>query len=198
MERTDKAKIVLVILLVLLLARLILGFFPVPLEFSPYTGAGEASALQETDVKEIRYCFGAERLKNVPLYFHRIVTADGADGVLISTTKYRTETLEEPVHVTGITTRMPKDPEEERTKQQNWSKLVFEKEYLLECGSEAAAYEPFGNALALDLTFSDTTEDNPACLWVSIAAFAAFCCLLALLLAEYVSRKDAGKRKPTD
>lgn len=199
MEKTDKAKIGFAVLLVLLAVRLVLGFFPTDLETVPYSTDSEPRILTEANVKEIRFCFGAERLKKPPLYFYRITTDDGKAGFLISEEKYKSEVLDEPFAVKGNTMRMPESLEQERTELQNWADVIFEDGYFKEHnGSEDAAYAPFASVIALDLTNVTTTKDNPACLWVNLAAFAAFCYMLTMLLAEYASRKEKKKRKPTD
>ena len=199
MEKTDKAKIGLAVLLVLLLVRFVLWFFPVPLETVPYSTASEPRVLAEASIKEVRFCFGAERLKKPPLYFYRITLENGEAGFLISEEKYVSEVLDEPVVMTGNTMRMPESLEQERTELQNWADVIFEDNYFKEHnGSEDAAYAPFASAIALDLTNVKTTEDNPACLWVNLAAFLAFCYMLTMLLSEYASHKESKKRKPTD
>ena len=199
MEKTDKAKIGLAVLLVLLAVRFVLGFFPTPLETVPYSVSLEPRVLAETGIVEIRFCFGAERLKKAPLYFYTITSEDGSQGFLVSEEKYPSEVLKEPVTVKGNTMRMPESLEQERTELQNWADVIFEDGYFKEYnGSEDAAYAPFASKIVLDLSNVKTTEDNPACLWVNLAAFLAFCYMLTMLLSEYASRKESKKRKPTD
>ena len=199
MEKTDKAKIGLAALLVCLLVRFILGFFAIPLEFSPYSKDGAPMLREEAEIREIRYCFGAERLKKPALYFYQIVLENGETGFLIADQKYLTEVLEEPVTVKGMTMRMPKSLEQERVELQNWANVVFDTDYFKAYnGSEDAAYAPFSSVIALDTTYTETTRDNPACFWVNLAAFAAFCYMLSMLLAEYASKRESKKRKPTD
>ena len=197
MEKTDKAKIGLAVLLVLLAVRFVLGFFPTPLEFENYTPESEPTVLAKTTITGLRYCFAAERIKKMPLYFYLVTLEDGTEGYMISENKYLSEeVLEEPVELTGKTMRMPKDLETERTELQNWADVYFADSFFKEHnGSEDACYAVFGSKIALDTTFTETTKDNPACFWVNLAAFAAFCYLLAMLLAEYAGRKASKEEK---
>lgn len=210
MERTDKVKIALAVLIAALLARVILGFFPTPLAFAPYTASGEGGVLEETTVTDLRLCFSAVSVDGTVGYYYLIHTEDGVSGFLKSSEKYISESLEplppegtekDPAkhyyyHATGISVILPNSSSGTVTEQASfWEIITFENDYLTEHnGDVVSAFAPFCSAVALDMSYTDTTENNPACFWVSLVCLAAFIWMLVLLLAEYFSGRRMKKK----
>ncbi len=193
MERTDKVKIALGILLVALAVRLLLGFFPIPLDFAPYDNRSETGQLQTVSFTAIRLCMTVKQENTGAMYYYLLRTEDEQDGLLASSTLYFDETFSEPVVFTGITVVLP-DPDAVAPDAEAafYAKFTFAEDFLKEHEGEAAeAYRTVQGLTALDATFQDKTKENPACFWVSLAAAAAFCWMLALLLREYLN----GRRK---
>ena len=187
MERTDKVKIVLGVLLVLIFARLILGFFPEPLEFEPYATDAPAGKLQTVDAIEVQLCLTYVPEGSKPRYYYRFRTAEGEEGLFTDTVLYYDEVFPESATFTGITVALP-DPDTIPTAQQEifYAQLTLtEAELAKSGGDKAAAYRALSTVTALDLTFRDRTTPHPAAFWVGVAAMAAFCVMLAMLLKEY-------------
>lgn len=185
LERTDKVKIVLGVLLVLIAARLVLNFFPEPLEFAPYATDAPAGELQTMDVVEITFSLGYAPEGEAPRYFYRVRMSDGSEGLLTDTTRYIDEVFPETVTFTGRTYVLPE-------LQNTAANLALSEAELTRYGGNA---EEALNALhamtALDISFRDRTTPHPAAFWVSVATTATFCVMLAMLLKEYFG----GKRK---
>lgn len=198
MERTGKVKIALAVTVTALLIRCILHYlFPIPLEFASYDGAGESGQLQTLTATDIRYLFAYAAEGQKARYFYRVHTQDGAEGILLSDVKYYNETFEEPVRFTGCTLRLPEPPEAgSADKRRFLEALTAEPGYQQECGLDAEGiYRETMRLTALDLSFTDTTEENPASFWFSLIAAGAFIWMLALLLSEYFGRRKANDKK---
>ncbi len=193
MERTGKAKIALGILIAALAVRCILHYlFPIPLEFAPYDGKSESGLLQTLNATDIRFVFAYASEGQEPTYFYRVHTQDGNEGVLLSRVKYRNETFETPVRFTGRTLRLPDPPEE--NKEAFYGPLLAEPGYQQEYGlDKEGVYRETARLTALDLSFTDTERENPACFWFSLLAAIAFIWMLALLLSEYFGRRRGTK-----
>ncbi len=193
MERTEKVKIALAILLAALAVRCILHYlFPIPLEFAPYNGTSESGLLQTLNATDIRFVFAHMSEGQKPTYFYRVHTQDGSEGVLLSRVKYKAETFETPVTFTGRTLRLPEPPEE--SKQTFYESLLVEPGYQQEHGlDKEGVYRETARLTALDLSFTDTEKENPASFWFSLLAAGAFIWMLALLLTEYFGRRRGTK-----
>lgn len=185
MERTDKIKIVLGVLLVLIAVRLALGFFPTPLDFEPYATDAPTGQLQTVEAVEISLSLTYAREGEAPRYFYRIRTPDGSEGLLSDTTLYIDEVFTETVTFTGITSALPERDALPAT-------FALTQTVLTEYGGDAEqALAALHAMTALDLTFRDRSTPHPAAFWVSLAATVTFCVMLAMLLREYFG----GKRK---
>lgn len=191
MDRTDKAKIALVVLLISLAAWLILSFFPTPLEFSPYTGNGGEGELQMVTATEIRLAFSLATDSDVIWYFYQIRTPDSAEewnGLLTSYQKFYDEVYENEVTFTGRTVPLIAESELLPERQQEFYQNLQVSEPLLEeYDDKVSAYQALCHMTALDLTMTDRTEPNPASFWVALAAAVAFCCMTGFLLREYTA-----------
>lgn len=207
MERTDKVKIWLSVLLVLIAARLVLGFFPTPLEFAPYAPEAEAGELQAVDAVDATLCMTFAPSGQMPRYFYRFRTENGEEGLLThAATKKNTgpvigdDYLEVVDPESGIynfagRTYRLRDPDQIPLDEQEsfYAQLTFPEDELIKYGGDkAAAYRAIYATTALDLyTDSQRTNPHPAVFWVSLATMAAFCVMLAMLLKEYFG----GRRK---
>lgn len=207
MERTDKVKISLVVLLALIAARLVLGFFPTPLEFAPYAADAEAGELQTVDAVDATLCMTFAPAGQMPRYFYRFRTESGEEGLLTrAASKKQTGPLIGDVYLevvdpesgiynfAGRTYRL-RDPEDISPEEQEsfYAQLTFPEEELVKYGGDkTAAYRALCGSAALELYTDDQrTTPHPATFWVSLATMAAFCVMLAMLLKEYFG----GRRK---
>lgn len=207
MERTDKIKIALGVLLVLIAVRLVLGFFPTPLEFAPYAADAEADELQTVDAVDAVLCMTYTPAGQMPRYFYRFYTESGEEGILTrAAAKRHTGPLIDDTYLevvdpeSGIYNfagriyrlREPEDiPAEEQ--ESFYAQLTFPEEELVKYGGDkTAAYRAICGTAALELYTDDQRADpHPAVFWVSLATMAAFCVMLAMLLKEYFG----GRRK---
>lgn len=212
MERTTKIKITLAVLLVLLLARWILGFFPVPLEFAPYTGEGEAGLLQSVTFSEIKHVMTIVPEDGKTTFYYFVTYDHDKTGLVCSTTKYidevfgtevivneSTDVSEEVVKTvtfTGMTVDLPgADTVKEENKEYFYSQITFADTYLAKfCGDEEAAYRSVCDITVLDRDFEAKENPNIAATIVSFLAFGTFCVMLAMLLKEYAGGKRAKAR----
>lgn len=196
MERTDKVKIVLVVLLVLIAVRLVLNFFALPLDFQPYAPDARAGELQTVDAAEVKLCLTYVQEGEAPRYFYRFRTESGEEGLLTSTVYYRDEVFPEIVTFTGRAYILP-DPDTIPAAQQEIFYAQFtlsEDELVLHGGDKIASYRALCPVSALDITFTDRTTPHPAAFWVSLAATVTFCVMLAMLLREYHSGRRKGAK----
>lgn len=209
MERTDKIKIALGVLLVLIAARLVLGFFSTPLEFAPYAPDAEAGELQTADAEgaTVTLCMTFAPAGQMPRYFYRFYTESGEEGLLTHASSKKNpgnkigddylEVVDPEAGIynfAGRTYRL-RNPDEIPLDEQEsfYGQLTFPEEELLKYGGDkAAAYRALCDTAALELFDDDQrTDPHPAVFWVSLATMAAFCVMLAMLLKEYFG----GKRK---
>ena len=215
MERSTWTKIAFGLLIAAIAARIILGFFPVPLPAEPYSADGQDGVLQTVTITEIRRCFFAVSADGSGCYYYIVKTSDGAEGYLKTSGNYQDQSLVQPpekdsdrlenfsywLTLTGMSVRLPDSAAgtlEEQTRF--WEKITFLPSYLESAGGRVQdAYAPFSGKVALDIDYTEITKDNPACLWASIACGVFFVWLMALLLAEYFSgsrgRKQAEDEK---
>ncbi|MCH5183207.1 MAG: hypothetical protein J1E00_03445 [Oscillospiraceae bacterium] len=207
MERTDKVKISLAVLLVLIAVRLVLGFFPTPVEFSPYAPDAAEGELQTADAKDAILCMTFAPAGQMPRYFYRFRTESGVEGLLtraadkknsgsyINGDQLEIADPEEGIYNFAGRIYRLRDPEEIPLEEQAdfYAQITFSDEELAKySGDKAAAYRALTATAALDLFTDDLrTDPNPASFWVSAATMAAFCVMLAMLLKEYFG----GKRK---
>lgn len=193
-DRTTKIKIALGILLFLLAVRWVLGFFPEPLDFAPYTGEGESGELQTVTFTEIRHIMTLKPEGGKAINYYLVKTADGKDGLISTAKLYYDEVLEEGVTVTGMLSELI-SPNEVTAENEDffYSQITVTDSFLKEHGSKPAAYRSVCDLPVLNRDFEETTTDNFAALWVSFAAFGVFCWMLAMLLKEYSSGKKAKK-----
>ncbi|MBO4366344.1 MAG: hypothetical protein J5843_01670 [Clostridia bacterium] len=214
MEKSTWVKIVSGLLIAAVIARIILAFFPVPLPIADYSADGTPGELQGLTVTEIERCFTALSYDGKACWFYRIRLKDGSEGFLKSSKNFLTEKLTEPpandedrdpavsywADVTGMSVRLP-DSAAGTTEEQTrfWESITFVPEYLeANDGNVNKAYEPFRGKVALDMDYTTTTEDNPACLWVNILCAVLFVWVLALLLSEYISIRRRPKEPEPD
>ena len=207
MERTDKVKIWLGVLLVLIAVRLVLGFFPTPLEFAPYAPDAEAGELQTVDAVDAVLCMTFAPSGQMPRYFYRFRTESGEEGLLTHATSKKNagpligddylEIVDPDVSLynfAGRTYRL-RNPDQIPLEEQEtfYEQLTFPEEELAKYGGDkAAAYRALSATAALELYTDDQrTEPHPAVFWVSIATMASFCVMLSMLLKEYFG----GRRK---
>ncbi|MBQ8911144.1 MAG: hypothetical protein IJY89_01075 [Clostridia bacterium] len=181
MDRTLKVKIALGVTLVFLAVRMVLGFFPVPLEFAPYSPTGEKTAMQKVTFTEITHAFSMIDMKENLVHYYWVTEEDGSRGAVCSRVKYYNEVFEKPVTFTGIINFL--DPLDDPA----GSGLLIVPE-----GGRAEDYAEMQKIAILNRDFTETTTDHPACIWVAGGAFLSFCVMLALLLKDYAG----GKRKP--
>ncbi len=213
MERTTKIKITLAVLLVLLLARWILGFFPEPLEFAPYTGEGEAGLLQGVTFSEIKHVMTVVPEDGKTTYYYFVTYDHDKVGLVCSTTKYidevfgyeivfheptgGTKKVQKTVTFTGMTVDLPgADTVKEENKEYFYSQITFADTYLAKFGGdEEAAYRSVCDSTVLDRDFEAKENPNLAATIVSFLAFGAFCVMLAMLLKEYAGGKKRDKSR---
>ena len=201
MERTDKIKIALGVLLVLIAVRLVLGFFPTPLEFLPYAPDAEAGELQTVDAVDAVLCMTFTPTGQMPRYFYRFYTESGEEGLLTRVSSKRNtgpligDNYLEVVdpeggiyNFAGRTYRL-RDPKDIPLEEQEsfYAQLTFPEEELVKYGGDkTAAYRALCDTAALELFTDDQRADpHPAVFWASLATMAAFCVMLAMLLKEY-------------
>ena len=180
MDRTLKVKIALGVTLVFLAVRMVLGFFPVPLEFAPYSTTGEKTALQTVTFTEITHAFSVIDLQENLVHYYWITEKDGSRGAVCSRVKYLDESFESDVTFTGVINFL--DPMEDPA----GSGLLIVPE-----GGRAEDYTEMQKIAILNRDFTDTTTDHPACFWVAGCGFSSFCVMLAMLLKDYAG----GKRR---
>lgn len=199
MERTDKAKIALAVLIILIIVRIILQFFPTPLDFAPYTANGNGGELQTVTAIEIRLILTeTESANGKAQYYYQIRKPDTPegqwDGIISDSILYMDEVFENPVVFTGRTFSImnPQDIAPEQAEYFYESFRVSDA-LLAEQGNKIDAYASVCDTLVLDISFRDRTTDNIACKWVSVAALIVFVCMLALLLKEYVAGSSYRK-----
>lgn len=209
MERTDKVKIALGVLLVLIALRLVLGFFSTPLEFAPYAPDAKEGELQTVDAVDAVLCMTYAPAGQMPRYFYRLYTEGGEAGLITraSTKKHAGPYIDDDYldvidpegglyNFAGRTYRL-QDPEEMSPEEQEafYAQLTFPEAELVKYGGDkAAAYRALCGTTALELYTGDQrTNPHPAVFWVSLATMAAFCVMLSMLLKEYFG----GKRKRT-
>lgn len=214
MERTTKIKITLGILLVLLLVRWILGFFPVPLDFAPYTGEGEAGLLQTVTFSEIKHVLTVAPEDGKATYYYFVTYDHDKTGLVCSTTKYIDEvfgteeivdesndtstTVTKTVTFTGMTVDLPAaDTVKEENKEFFYSQITFADAYLAEFGGdEEAAYRSVCDITVLNRDFETKETPNLAATIVAFLAFIAFCVMMAMLLKEYAGgKRDKSRRE---
>ena len=207
MERTDKVKIWLGVLLVLIVVRLVLGFFPTPLEFTPYTPDAETGELQTADAPDAVLCMTFTSPGQMPRYFYRFYTESGEEGLLTRTASKQNssdligddqlEVVDPDAPIYNFAGRIYRlrDPDTIPQGEQEsfYAQLSFPEEELVKYGGDkAAAYRALSATAALELFTDDQrTDPHPAAFWLSLASMAAFCVMLAMLLKEYFG----GKRK---
>ena len=214
MERTDKVKIALGVLLALIALRLVLGFFSTPLTFAPYEPDAKADELQTVDAVEAILCMTYAPEGQMPRYFYRFYTASGEEGLLTrASAKRHTGPLIDDAYLEVV------DPEEglynfagriyrlrapediPLAEQENfYAQLTFPEEELVKYGGDkAAAYRALCATAALELYADDQrSEPHPAVFWVSLATMAAFCVMLAMLLKEYFGGKRKRAKEETE
>ena len=207
MERTDKVKICLGVLLALIALRLVLGFFPTPLEFAPYSPDAKEDELQTVDAVDAVLCMTFTPSGQMPRYFYRFYTESGEEGLITRASGKKNsgvlisddylEVVDQEAGIYNFAGRIYRlrDPDEIPTEEQElfYSQITFPEEELAKYGGDkAAAYRALSATAALDL-FNDSlrTDPHPAVFWVSAATMAAFCVMLAMLLKEYFG----GRRK---
>lgn len=213
MERTTKIKISLGVLLLLLFARWILGFFPEPLEFAPYTGEGEAGKLQTVTFSEIKHVMTVAPEDGNPTYYYWVFRNKEALGLVCSTTKYldgdfgseiviheptnTPTTVTKTVTFTGMTVDLPAaDTVKEENKEYFYSQITFADTYLSEFGGdEEAAYRSICDITVLNRDFEAKENPNLAATIVAFLAFIVFCVMIAMLLKEYAGGKRDKKAK---
>lgn len=196
MERTTKIKIALGILLVLLLVRWILGFFPVPLEFAPYTGEGEAGALQTVTFDDITHVMTVTPEGGKATHYYLVHYDGGKAGLVCSAIKYIDEVFQNPVTFTGMTVDLPStDTVTAENKEYFYSQITFTDTYLsLYSGDEDAAYRSVCGMTALNRDFEAKENPNLAATVVACLAFIVFCVMMAMLLKEYAGGKRDKSR----
>lgn len=196
MERTTKIKIALAVLLVLLLVRWILGFFPVPLEFASYTGEGDAGLLQTVTFDDILLVMTTVPEDGKATHYYLVHYDGGKVGLVCSATKYIDEVFQEPVTFTGMTVDLPDaDSVTAENKEYFYSQITFADTYLSQySGDEDAAYRSLCGITALNRDFKAKENPGIAATIVSFLAFGVFCVMMAMLLKEYAGGKRAKAR----
>lgn len=189
MDRTLKVKIALGVTLVFLAVRMVLGFFPVPLEFAPYSTTGEKTALQTVTFTEITHAFSVIDLQENLVHYYWITEEDGSQGAVCSRVLYNNESFEKPVTFTGVINFL--DPLENPADS---GLLIFPD------GKGPEDYTEMQKIAILNRDFTDTTTDHPACFWVAGCGFISFCVMLAMLLKEYAGgkRRRAAEEKDAE
>ncbi|MBQ3935037.1 MAG: hypothetical protein II715_04395 [Clostridia bacterium] len=211
MDRSTWTKIAFGLLIAAIVARLVLGFFPVPLPTEPYSPDGEPGVLQETTITEIKRCFFAVSPGSSGDYFYLVKTSDGKEGFVKSSGNFEDQVLVQPpendsdrldgisywVRLTGMSVKLPDSAAGTSEEQSRfWEKITFIPSYLETFGGNVhEAYAAFSGKTALDINYKDVTKENPACFWVSIVCAVFFVWLVALLLAEYFSGSRRNRRK---
>lgn len=187
MDRTLKVKIALGVTLVFLAVRMVLGLFPVPLEFAPYSPDGQVATLQKVTFTEITHAFSLIDIKENLVHYYWVTLEDGSQGAVCSRVLYKNESFEKPVTFTGIINVL--DAEEDLTDSEL---LVFPE------GGSVSDYTEMRDMAVLNRDFTDTTTDNPACFWVAAGGFISFCVMLALLLKEYAGGRQRKRDRIPD
>ena len=197
MERTTKVKIALGILLVLLLARWILGFFPEPLEFAPYTGGGEAGELQTVTFGEIKHVMTLTPETGKPTHYYQVRCDDGKIGIVSSANKYKDEAFENPVTFTGMSGVLPSiDTVTPENTEFFYSQIIFADAFLASHGGDKEqAYRAIADMTVLNSDFKVKETPSLAATIVAALAFADFCVMMAMLLKEYAGGKRKSKSK---
>ena len=193
MERTIKIKITLGVTLFFLAVRVAIGFFPVPLEFEPYTGERGKSNLQEAYIVEISHYMSLITDTGDALHYYEIKTKDGKTGMLSSAYLWENKTYAEPVHITGMQNVMVQIDRLDDSYVNTFFEGVQVSEPFLSAheGDERKAYAAVEKMTVLNRDYTETEENHPAAFWVAVCAFASFCVMVAMLLKEYAG----GRRK---
>lgn len=201
MERTKKIKIALGVTLFFLAVRVVIGFFPVPLEFAPYTGKHEKSTLQETYIVEINHYLSLVTDTGSSLHYYEIKTKDGMTGMLSSSYLWENKTYAEPVHITGMENVMVQIDDLDASYVNTFFEGMQVSEPFLSAhgGDKQKAYAAVEKITVLNRDYTETEEAHPAAFWVAICAFASFCVMVAMLLKEYAGgRRRKGTNEAED
>lgn len=192
MERTKKIKIALGVTLFFLAVRFVLGFFPVPMEFVPYTGEPQKASLQEVYIVEIRHYMTTVDTMGDTMHYYEIKTPEGKVGLICSAYLWENKTYKEPVHITGIQNGLTQIEQLDPSYIDTFFEGVKVSEPFLgeHDGDEQKAYAAVEKMAVLNRDYTETEEAHPAAIWIAACAFAAFCVTVAMLLKEY-----AGGRK---
>ncbi|MBQ9794251.1 MAG: hypothetical protein IJW34_04840 [Clostridia bacterium] len=187
MDRTLKVKIALGVTLVFLAVRMVLGLFPVPLEFAPYSPDGQVATLQKVTFTEITHAFSMLDMKENLIHYYWVTEEDGSKAAVCSRVLYKNERFEKPVTFTGVVNTL--DPLENPAA----SGLL-----ILPEGGNAGDYTEMQKMAVLNRDYTETTTDHPACIWVAAGGFLSFCVMLALLLKEYAGGKQRKRDRIPD
>ncbi|MBR4054845.1 MAG: hypothetical protein IKK06_08620 [Clostridia bacterium] len=187
MDRTLKVKIALGVTLVFLAVRMVLGLFPVPLEFAPYSPDGQVATLQKVTFTEITHAFSMLDMKENLIHYYWVTEEDGSKAAVCSRVLYKNERFEKPVTFTGVVNTL--DPLEDPAA----SGLL-----ILPEGGNAGDYTEMQKMAVLNRDYTETTTDHPACIWVAAGGFLSFCVMLALLLKEYAGGKQRKRDRIPD
>ena len=195
MDRTKKIKIALGVTLFFLAVRVVIGFFPVPLEFIPYTGEPQKASLQEMYIVEIRHYMTTEDPMGDTVHYYEVKTSQGKTGLLSSVYLWENKTYKEPVHITGLQNALTQISQLDPSYVETFFEGVKVSEPFLSehDGDEKKAYAAVEKMTVLNRDYTQTKEDHPAAIWVAGCAFAAFCVTVAFLLKEYTG----GRQKKT-
>ena len=194
MERTKKIKIALGVTLFFLAVRFVLGFFPVPMEFVPYTGEPQKASLQEVYIVEIRHYMTTVDTMGDTMHYYEIKTPEGKVGLASSRTQYSNKTYEEPYRYIGQQCALMHIEQFDATYVDVFFETVKVEEPFLSTygGDKQKAYAAVENLVVLnEIKDLKLEEAHPAAIWVAGCAFVSFCVMVAMLLKEYAG----GRRK---
>ena len=193
MDRTKKIKIALGVTLFFLAVRFVFGFFPVPMEFVPYTGEPQKASLQEVYIVEIRHYMTTEDTMGDTMHYYEIKTPEGKVGLICSAYLWENKTYAEPVHITGTQNGLTQVEQLDPSYVETFFEGVkISEPFLSQHGDdEKKAYAAVEKMTVLNRDYTETEEAHPAAIWVAGCAFVSFCVMVAMLLKEYAG----GRRK---
>lgn len=196
MERTTKIKIALGVMLFFLAVRLVIGFFPVPLEFAPYTGEPGKSSLQEVYITRIRHYMSVSNDMGDTVHYYEVKTADGKTGLISSQRLWENKSYEEPVRITGVQNALTQVEQLDDSYVKTFFEQVeISEPFLSEYGDdEQKAYAAVQKTTVLNRDYTETEKDHPAAIWVAVCAFASFCVMVSMLLKEYAGNRRNAKK----
>ncbi len=198
MDRTKKIKIALGVTLFFLAVRVVIGFFPVPLEFAPYTGEPGKSSLQEVYITEIRHYMTVDNDMGDTVHYYQVKTAEDKTGMISSEFLWENKSYEEPVYITGVQNAMTQVEQLDDSYVGAFFEQVTVSEPFLSDygGDEQKAYAAVEKMTVLNRDYTETEKDHPLAIWIAGCAFVSFCVMVAMLLKEYAgNRRNAKKEK---